>query len=122
MQSPDGLGIPASLAALLAMRLDRLGPRERNVLRCASIAGVDFDLDVLKALLPRDAAPFVERHIDALEQKRFIQRGEDAGLFRFVHGLMQLSAYQSMTREDRERLGKAYADIMQRDASPPPWS
>jgi hypothetical protein len=54
--------IPASLVGLLSMRLDCLGPGERDLLRCASIAGLDLDLNVVTALLPGDARPFVERH------------------------------------------------------------
>jgi hypothetical protein len=33
--------IPASLQGLLAMRLDRLGPGEQDLLRCAAVVGTD---------------------------------------------------------------------------------
>jgi predicted ATPase len=104
--------IPASLVGLLSMRLDHLGPGERDLLRCASIAGVDFDLDVVRALLPGHAHPFVERHVDTLERKRLIERA-GPGRFRFAHALIQMAAYQSMTREDRARLHEAFADRLE---------
>jgi predicted ATPase len=45
--------VPDSLRGLLTMRLDRLGPGERDVLRCASIAGREVELVALRALSRR---------------------------------------------------------------------
>src|SRR6185436_3651103 len=39
--------IPASLGGLLTMRLDALGPGERDLLRSASIIGLQFELDAV---------------------------------------------------------------------------
>jgi len=116
MQDGEVDTIPASLVGLLTMRLDRLGPGERNILRGASVAGLDFDVDVLRDLLPEEARPFVERHIDALERKRFIQRS-GTGRFRFAHALIHMAAHQSMTREDRARLHAAFAGRPERERS-----
>ena len=107
--------VPLSLRGLLTMRLDRLGPGERDLLRGASIIGVDFDRDALSALLPGDAGPVIGRHLDTLEHKRFIQRtGEDT--FRFAHVMIQLTAYQSMTRQDRARLHERFAGWLERES------
>jgi predicted ATPase len=103
---------------LLSMRLDRLGPGERDLLCCASIAGIDLELDVVSALLPDDALPFVERHLDALERKRLIER-PGPGRFRFAHALIQMAAYQRMTREDRARLHEVFAERLEREESDP---
>lgn len=111
--------IPASLVGLLSMRLDRLGPGERDLLRCASIAGLDFDVEVVQALLPSDARQFVERHLETLERRLLIERvGE--GRFRFAHALIQMAAYQTMTREDRARLHEALADRLEQSRSNSP--
>jgi DNA-binding SARP family transcriptional activator len=107
--------VPDSLRGLLTMRLDRLGPGERDVLRCASIAALDVDQDAVRALLPDDARPFVERHLDALERKRLIERA-GTNRFRFRHALIQLAAYQSMTREDRARLHERFAEWLERES------
>jgi DNA-binding SARP family transcriptional activator/class 3 adenylate cyclase len=111
--------IPASLRGLLAMRLDRLGPGERDLLRCAAIVGIDCDEDALLALLPDEAGPFVDRHLQALERKQLIARGDERA-FRFGHVLIQLAAYQSMTREDRARLHERFADWLETGAPAPP--
>jgi len=108
--------VPASLGGLLTMRLDRLGPGERDLLRCASIVGLEFELDAVSGLLPPDARPFLQRHLESLEQRRFIQRtGPDA--FRFGHALIRMAAYQSIAREDRAALHERFADWLGR-ASP----
>src|SRR5439155_17712803 len=95
------------------MRLDRLGPGERDVLRCASVGGLDLDPDVIRALLPGDAHPFVERHHATLERKRLIEH-LGPGRFRFAHPLIQMAAYQSMTHQDRARLHEIFAERLER--------
>ena len=107
--------VPGSLRGLLTMRLDRLGPGERDVLRCASIAGMDMEQDAVRALLPDDAGPFVQRHLEAMERKRLIQRA-GAKRFRFGHILIRLTAYHSMTREDRASLHERFADWLERES------
>src|SRR5207247_1363234 len=52
------------------------------------------------------------------ERKRLILREGPA--FRFAHVLIQLAAYQSMTREDRARLHERFADWLESDRSASP--
>ncbi|MFN2524738.1 MAG: BTAD domain-containing putative transcriptional regulator [Actinomycetota bacterium] len=104
--------VPASLRGLLTMRLDRLGPGERDLLRCASIVGMDLEREALSALLPDDARPFVDRHLDTLVRMRFIRRIA-TNTFRFGHALIQMAAYESMTRDDRARLHERFADWLE---------
>ncbi|TMF17695.1 MAG: hypothetical protein E6I36_14555 [Chloroflexi bacterium] len=108
--------VPGSLRGLLTMRLDRLGPGERDVLRCASVVGMDLGYDAVCALLPDDAQHFVERHLDALQRKRLIER-VGTNRFRFSHSLIRLAAYQSITREDRAALHERLAEWLMHDQS-----
>ena len=64
--------IPASLQGLLTMRLDRLGPGARDMLRCAAVVGAEFSQDALVALLPDQAHRFVDRHLDELERRQLL--------------------------------------------------
>jgi DNA-binding SARP family transcriptional activator len=105
--------VPASLGGLLTMRLDRLGPGERDLLRCASIVGLEFELDAVSGLLPPDAGPFLERHLKSMEQRRFIQRTGPI-TFRFRHALIRMVAYQSIAREDRAALHERFAEWLGR--------
>jgi DNA-binding SARP family transcriptional activator len=108
--------LPGSLRGLLTMRLDHLGPGERDVLRCASVVGMDIARDAVCALLPDDAQAFVDRHLDTLERKRLIERVGPI-TFRFSHSLIRLAAYQSMTREDRATLHERFAEWLRHDQS-----
>ena len=90
------------------MRLDRLGPAERDLLRCAAVIGPECDEAALTAVLPDEAHPFLPRHLDSLVGKQLIERTA-ATTLSFRHILIQLAAYQSMTRQDRARLHERYA-------------
>ena len=60
--------VPASLHGLLTMRLDRLGPGARDMLRCAAVIGAEFRPgSTLVALLPDQARRFADRHLDRLD-------------------------------------------------------
>jgi DNA-binding SARP family transcriptional activator/tetratricopeptide (TPR) repeat protein len=110
--------IPASLQSLLAMRLDRLGPGERDLLRTASVIGSDVSEEALRVLVPDPARPFVPRHLQALESRRLIERDNDRVQFR--HVLIRQAAYQSMTRSDRAELHERFADWLEAGAPETP--
>jgi DNA-binding SARP family transcriptional activator len=110
--------IPASLVGLLSMRLDRLGPGERDVLRCAAVGGLDVDLEALHDLLPPEAGPFIATHLEALVTKRFLDR-DSGGRLKFTHVLLQMAAYQSLTVPDRVRLQAAFEARGARQSAPP---
>jgi predicted ATPase len=107
--------IPASLRGLLMMRLDQLGPGERDLLRCASIVGMEMEERELSALVPERAHPHFERHLDTLTRRRLIER-MGSGMLRFRHVLIQIAAYQSMTLEDRARLHEHFGRWLEREA------
>jgi len=71
------------------------------------------------ALLPEQAQPFIDRHLDTLERKRLIELTRP-GAFRFAHVLIRLAAYHSMTREDRARLHERVANWLERESPDPP--
>ena len=61
------------------------------------------DSDAVSELLPPDARPFLERHLESMERRHFIQR-TGPNTFRFGHALIRMAAYQSIAREDRAAL------------------
>ncbi|HSI93057.1 MAG TPA: BTAD domain-containing putative transcriptional regulator [Jiangellaceae bacterium] len=108
------LSIPPSVQALLAGRLDRLGPAERDLLRCASVVGLEFSVAALAAIVPEQAHRFVERHLRSLEGKELLRR-TSAG-FAFRHVLIQLAAYRGITRETRAELHERCAGWLEQTA------
>jgi DNA-binding SARP family transcriptional activator/tetratricopeptide (TPR) repeat protein len=113
------LRIPPTVQALLTARLDRLGPAEQDLLRCASVIGLDFSAEAVTALVAHQAIPFVDRHLEALEAKELVTpvRGPTppSKAFRFRHVLIQLAAYGSLTHQDRSELHERFADWLERE-------
>lgn len=103
--------VPASLNGLLASRIDRLGPAERDLLRCAAVAGSQLTQQVLDAFVPDQARPFTQRHLAALQRRRLLQRSGDA--ISFGHDLIRDAAYRSVTRSDRARLHQRLAEWLE---------
>ena len=113
--------LPPAIQALLAARSsDRLGPAERDLLRCASVLGAEFTVEALAALVPAEAARFIERHLSALEHKDLIQSSEQPSAqgrtFAFRHVLIQVAAYRSITHLARSELHRRVAAWL--DAQP----
>ncbi len=112
------LEVPPTIQALLAARLDRLDPRERDVLGRASIEGKVFHVGAVTALAPEDLRPEVRGHLLSLVRKELIRPdrsalpGEDA--FRFRHLLIRDAAYQSLPKQARAELHERFADWLER--------
>jgi predicted ATPase len=110
--------IPATIAALLAARLERLEIEERAVLERASVVGQVFDRRVVEALSPEPARPAVGRHLAALTHSELIHPGgdddgEDAGglveRFRFRHLLVRDVTYHALPKRRRAELHERLA-------------
>ena len=67
------LAVPPTIQALIAARLDRLGPDERAVLEAASIEGKQFARERLEALVSDSESARVDVHLRALTRKDLIR-------------------------------------------------
>jgi class 3 adenylate cyclase len=111
------LPVPPTTLAILASRLERLGPGERSVLDCAAVIGRDLWEDAVLELVPHEARPSVPRHLETLISKQFLRpaeipaRGQRA--FRFRHVLIQDAAYRAVPKETRARLHERFADWLE---------
>jgi len=113
MAETGRLELPPTLRALLAARLDGLGPGERGVLERAAVVGREFALGDVAALLDAAAAPTTAAHLDVLARRGFL-RPARAGSFRFRHGLIHDAAYRSAPKELRAELHERFADVLAR--------
>jgi tetratricopeptide (TPR) repeat protein len=114
-------GLPPTIQALLAARLDRLGPGEAAVLHRAAIIGRDFQTDAVVALLPAEARGSGPRHLLVLAQKGLLKplaAGPDDGeRFRFAHALVQDAAYRMIPKRLRANLHERFADWLERETA-----
>ena len=109
----DGLPLPPTIQALLAARLERLGPGERAVLARAAVLGMSFAVPAIAELLPEEARAPLGRHLQALVAKGLVEprrsnttAEED---FRFRHILVQQAAYRAVPKSLRADLHERFA-------------
>jgi DNA-binding SARP family transcriptional activator len=110
--------IPPTIEALLAARLDRLGPAEQAIVERASLVGRTFGADALAELLPAEARPFVAGHLEALVRKELVRpvHAPEDPAFRFGHVLIQQAAYRRIPKAERAELHEAFAAWVVRTA------
>jgi DNA-binding SARP family transcriptional activator len=102
-------GLPETVQALLAARLDRLGPGERAVLERGAVVGKEFGAADVVALLDASAAPTADAHLRVLADRGFVRPRGDAS-FVFRHGLVQEAVYRAAPKRLRAELHERFAD------------
>jgi DNA-binding SARP family transcriptional activator len=109
-----------TIHAILAARLDRLGPGERAVAERAAVVGREFTVEAVAELLPRAAASSTWRHLEALRRKMLVQpdRAVLSGQkgFRFQHALIHDAAYRRLPKELRAELHERLGNWLERRA------
>ena len=128
--SPEAVAVPDSISALLASRLDRLGPRELAVVTRASVVGLEFERSDLVALAPPDEdREVVPAALSALGTKRLVRerRAQGGGAaptpladilvqldasYEFAHILVRNAAYERLLKRNRANLHQRFADFL----------
>jgi class 3 adenylate cyclase/tetratricopeptide (TPR) repeat protein len=109
----DDAVLPPSIEAVLAARIDRLAPEEREVLVHASLEGRSFHAGAVAELLPGTERAMIDGALLRLVHKQLIRPdrpdipGEDA--FRFSHALIRDAAYVGMPKRLRGELHERLA-------------
>src|SRR4029079_9456980 len=101
----ETLEVPETLHALIAARLDGLGPEERRLLGDASVLGKTFAPAAVAALMDVDAeglAPLlgglVRKEVLCLQTD---PRSPEHGQYGFLQDLLRQVAYETLPRRDR---------------------
>jgi DNA-binding NtrC family response regulator/tetratricopeptide (TPR) repeat protein len=97
--------VPDTVQDVLLARIDRLPDEERRLLTSAAVAGKDFSLSVLQAILDL-SADTARRGLARLEAAEFVHEtglGSDAE-YTFKHALTHEVAYECVRDADRRRL------------------
>ncbi len=102
--------VPATVQAVLASRIDRLPPAEKDLLQTVAVIGKEFSLRLTAAIAEN---PELEQMLADLETAEFIYEQPAAGdvEYTFKHALTQQVAYEAILRERRkvlhQRVGSA---------------
>ncbi|MEA2178360.1 MAG: hypothetical protein QOG77_1657, partial [Solirubrobacteraceae bacterium] len=94
----DERPLPSTVQAVLAARIDRLAPEERDVIEEASVQGVAFHVDGGKAGIA--LLSLVRQGL--VRGERSTLPGSDA--FRFTHALIRDAAYHGLPKQRRAEL------------------
>ena len=108
----DGAGVPDTLQTLIAARIDLLPPPAKSALQAAAVVGRVFWRGALGHLLPDvslDAATDTLLRRDlVVEEERSAISGDRA--YRFTHVLNRDVAYATVTKAERARLHRSFAE------------
>ena len=112
--------IPPTISALLAARLDRLGPTDRAVIERGAVIGQIFFRGAVEYLVPDPIKEHVGPSLTSLVRREFIQPYEDgfAGQesYAFLHGLIKDAAYQGLLKRRRAELHEKFVSWAERTA------
>ena len=95
--------LPATVRALIAARVDRLGPVVKDILRAAAVVGVEVDRAILMPASGRDDAA-LDDALASLREARFLVAGDTmaaTGPFHFRHALTREAVYRGIMRRRR---------------------
>ncbi|MET0473788.1 MAG: adenylate/guanylate cyclase domain-containing protein [Mycobacterium sp.] len=110
----DEIGVPATVQAVLAARIDRLPAGTKSILNAAAVIGNQFDIDTLQALRPETESSHLAELVSAelIDQTEFVP----AQRYCFCHPLVRTVAYESQLSSTRvEAHGRLAAAIAARD-------
>jgi class 3 adenylate cyclase/tetratricopeptide (TPR) repeat protein len=102
------LEVPTTVQAVIAARLDRLPPDERELARDAAVLGQSFTLQALTALRDEEADK-VERRLSGLVRHEILEvvrdpRSPERGQYHWVQSLLREVAYARIAKSDRHEL------------------
>jgi class 3 adenylate cyclase len=112
--SIDEVGIPEGVKEVVGQRLSALPDTCDAVLHAAAVAGQDFELDVVMAVVGESE----EHVIDALESARVAGLLDELGgspvRYRFAHALVQQTLLDEIPTARRLRVNRALAEAIER--------
>ena len=123
----SGPGLPVTVTAAIAARLDVLPTPLRAILLSAAVVGRTFWRDVVAAIVDD---PLVDEALDELERRDLVRREHDSRLegdveYRFRHALIRDVAYSTLPRAARAARHADVARYIEEqvgdDAGPVAW-
>ena len=100
------LEIPPGLTALIASRLDALGPEERRLVKECSVLGASFPRQAIEAVSDVDPADLDELLSSLVRKEVLTVRADklspERGQYAFTQSLIRSVAYDMLTRAERK--------------------
>ena len=105
-RSLNALKIPPTVQGILAARIDRLPPDEKELLQTLAVVGREFALSLVRRVVDGRKDDELERMLADLQMAEFIYEQPAAGDIEYIfkHALTQEVAYNSVLMERRHQL------------------
>ena len=104
----DDTGIPTTVQAMLAARIDRLPAADKEVLQSAAVIGKTFSASLLARVTGLGDAPLAAR-LAALTGAELVAASSADDVYAFTHPLTQEVAYATQLQAQRAALHRAVA-------------
>jgi hypothetical protein len=113
-KSAAGLKLPPTVQAVLASRIDRLGPREKDLLQSLAVVGREFPMPLIRRVVDYSETELPEM-IATLQNSEFIYERPAFPEVEYVfkHALTQEVAYNSLLLERRKALHERIAGALE---------
>jgi class 3 adenylate cyclase/tetratricopeptide (TPR) repeat protein len=117
VKSMNAVKVPATVQAILASRIDRLPPDEKELLQTLAVIGREFALSLVRWVVGGRKDDELERMLASLQTAEFIYEQPATGDMEYIfkHALTQEVAYNSVLVERRkllhERAGQALESL-----------
>ncbi len=113
-QPLGALTLPPTVQGMLAARIDRLPPEQKELLQTLAVLGKEFTLSLVRAVTGQGDDE-LNRLLDALQLAEFIYEQPAAGEveYTFKHALTQEVAYHSVLSERRQLLHERAAQAIE---------
>src|SRR5262249_33810233 len=96
------IALPETVQAVLASRIDRLSPRDKDVVQVAAVIGREVPTDILRAVTDLSDAELAGA-LDGLAAAELLGRAELPGVRVFRHPLAHEVAYRTQLSDRRRR-------------------
>ena len=105
-KSMNAVKVPATVQAILASRIDRLPPEEKELLQTLAVIGREFALSLVRQVVDGRTDDDLKRMLSDLQLAEFIYEQPATGDIEYIfkHALTQEVAYNSLLIERRKLL------------------
>jgi class 3 adenylate cyclase len=110
----NSVRVPPTVQAMLAARIDRLAPENKDLLQTLAVLGKEFTLSQLKRVLDESDSE-LGRKLANLQSAEFIYEQPSPGdvEYSFKHALTQAVAYNSILLESRKQIHERAASAIE---------
>jgi DNA-binding SARP family transcriptional activator/tetratricopeptide (TPR) repeat protein len=116
---PEQTTRPASVAAIIAQRLDSLAPETRNVAEIASVAGETFSVGIVQEIAGFTQGKVLDA-LDELLDRHIVRESDDRARadYAFTHHLVHAAVYDESPPDARARRHRRVAGLLDGASTP----